>query len=220
MTGGRAVIEAALREKIAELERRSEALAGGERLRDTRHLGECEGWIAEALNVIEFAVPLENNPYRRRAKAIGEGSGAALPKVTSLGAMLGGLLSDMDKGLIADFGNRIRAETFDDFLDHADAYREGGEKQAAGVLAGVVFEDTIRRICRDKGIAEKGEELDQLISALAKQTVITGQQTRQARTAAFVRTKATHAQWDEYDLDGVAQTITLTRALLREHLDG
>jgi hypothetical protein len=41
----------------------------------------------------------------------------------------------MDARLIANFGNRIRAETFDDFLDHADAYRESGERQAAGVLA-------------------------------------------------------------------------------------
>jgi hypothetical protein len=83
-----------------------------------------------------------------------------------------------------------------------------------------VFEDTIRRICRDKGITEKGEDIDKLISALAKETVITGQQARQARTAAFVRTKAAHAQWDEYQLDGVAETITLARTLLRDHLGG
>ncbi len=88
------------------------------------------------------------------------------------------------------------------------------------MLAGVVFEDTIRRICRDKGIVEKGEDIDKLISALAKQAVITGLQARQARTAAFVRTQATHAQWDEYELDGVAETITLTRKLLRDHLGG
>jgi hypothetical protein len=130
------------------------------------------------------------------------------------------LLSDLDAGLIADFGNKIRAETFDDFLEHADAYRQEGQKQAAGVLAGVVFEDTIRRIRRDKGIEEKGEELDKLINALARKTVITGQQARQDRTAGFVRTKATHAQWDAFNLNGVAETITLTRTLLAEHLGG
>jgi hypothetical protein len=179
----------------------------------------CRGWIFEALNIVELAVPIESNSYRRQAKTMAEDRDV-IDAVASLGGLLRGLLSDMDAGLIADFGNRIRAETFDDFLDHADAFRKEGEKQAAGVLAGVVFEDTIRRICRDKGITEKGQELDQLISALAKQVVITGQQARQARIAAFVRTKATHAQWDEYDLDGVAQTITLTRMLLREHLGG
>jgi hypothetical protein len=164
-------------------------------------------------------VPIENNPYRRQATKIAE-AGNFVDQVASIGAILRGLLSDADAGLIADLGNKIRADTFDDFLEHADAYRKEGQKQAAGVLAGVVFEDTFRRICRDKAIDEKGEDIDKLIIAPAKQMVITGQQARQARTAAFVRTMATHAQWDEYELDGVAETITLTRTLLRDHLGG
>jgi len=129
-------------------------------------------------------------------------------------------LPDIDAGLIANFRNQVRAETFDDFLDHADAYRQKDEKQAAGVLAGVVFEDTVRCISRDKNIPDKDEDLEQLINALARKTVITGQQSKQAKMAAHVRTKATHALWDEYDLDGVAVTIQLTRTLLREHLGG
>jgi len=59
-----------------------------------------------------------------------------------------------------------------------------------------------------------------LINALARKTVITGQQSKQAKVAAHVRTKATHAQWDEYELDGVAQTIQLTRTFLGENLGG
>jgi len=47
-------------------------------------------------------------------------------------------------------GNKIRAETFDDFLDHAVFYAKKGRKMEAGVIAGVVFEDTIRRIHREK----------------------------------------------------------------------
>src|SRR5262249_33802799 len=128
------------------------------------------------------------------------------------------LLPDIDAGLLADFGNRVRAETFDDFLDHADAYCKEGEQQAAGVLAGVVFEDTIRRICRDKGIT--AENLEQLLNALARQNVITGQQRTQATVAAHVRAKATHALWDDYTLDAVAQTIQMTKTFLREHLEG
>ena len=37
---------------------------------------------------------------------------------------------------------------FDDFLDHGEAYLKAGRKDPAGVIAGVVLEDTIRRICR------------------------------------------------------------------------
>jgi hypothetical protein len=210
------MLEPALRRKIEQLIRRGTDLIPRTGVpRNTQHIGLCRGWVTEALNVIEQAIPIEPNAYRVQAKKVSL-SGDVLGQVAAIGAMLTGLLADADAGLLADFGNKIRAETFDDFLEHADVYRQEGQKQAAGVLAGVVFEDTIRRICRDKGIDEKGQDIDQL----ARQMVITGQQARQARTAAFVPTQATHAQWDNYDLDGVADTIRITRTLLAEHLGG
>jgi hypothetical protein len=213
------MLEQVIRRKIEDLVRRADPLSGAPR--NSAQVAQAEGWITEALNVIEVAIPIENNAYRRRIREIERRNvGGATNKVGYIAECLRALLPDLDAGLIVDFGNKVRAETFDDFLDHAEAYHKDGEKQAAGVLAGVVFEDTIRRICRDKNVPEKREDLDQLINALARQTVITGQQSKQARTAAHVRTKATHAQWDEYDLDGVAETIRLTRTLLREHLGG
>ena len=91
----------------------------------------------------------------------------------------------------------------------------------AGVIAGVVFEDTIRRIYRDKITDDdKGQKLEELINTLAKQNVITGQQSKQAKVAAHVRTKATHALWDEFDRAGVEATIQITKRFLREHLGG
>ncbi len=90
----------------------------------------------------------------------------------------------------------------------------------AGVIAGVVFEDTIRRIYRDKITDDKDQSLEDLINGLAKRDVITGQQSKQSKVAAHVRTKATHAQWDEFDLTGVEGTIQITKLLLREHLGG
>jgi len=131
-----------------------------------------------------------------------------------------GLLRDIDAGLLNNFANKIRAETFDEFLEHAEWYHAHDRKNEAGVLAGVVFEDTVRRICRDQAIDEKGEKLEELINQLAKKDVITGQQSKQAKVAAHVRTKATHAQWDEFDLDGVASAIKITRIFLAEQLGG
>jgi hypothetical protein len=214
------MLEDAIRKKIEDLLHRAPPLSGAPR--DSRQVSQAHGWLTEAMNVVELAIPLEDNAYRRRIRKLEEehSGGGATSKVGYIAECLRGLLPDIDAELIADFGNKVRAETFDGFLDHAEAYHREGAKQAAGVLAGVVFEDTVRRICRDKGIPEKDEDLDKLISALARQTVITGQQSKQARTAAHVRTKATHAQWDEYDLDGVEETIRLTRTFLRDHLGG
>jgi hypothetical protein len=114
-------------------------------------------------------------------------------------------------GLLTTLSNRVRAEIFDDFLDHAQLYLKDSRKQEAGVIAGVVFEDTIRRICRDKGIDDKDQKLEYLINALTKQGVITGLQSKQAKVGSHVRTKATHARWDEFDLQSVTQTIQITK---------
>jgi hypothetical protein len=211
------MLEEAIRRKIEDLVRRAGDLSGAPR--NSAQVDQSEGWITEAVNVIEVAIPLENNAYRRRIRELGKPiTGGPTRRVGYIAECLRALLPDIDAGLIANFGNKVRAETFDDFLDHAERYRQEGEKQAAGVLAAVVFEDTVRRICRDKNIPDKGESLEQLLNSLARQNVITGQQNKQAKVAAHVRSKATHALWDEYDLNGVAQTIQLTRTFLREHL--
>jgi hypothetical protein len=213
------MLDPAVRQKIEDLIRRSSEIAPpGSRLQNKEHTAACERWITEALNIIDRAVPVEDNAYNRAIARLG-GGGMFLDRVVRMGEILKALLVDSDAGLIADFGNKIRAETFDDFLNHADEYRQEGQHKAAGVLAGVVFEDTIRRICRGKGIADKDQNLEQLINALARRTVITGLQSKQAKAAADVRAKATHALWDEYNLDDVAEVIRLTRRLLEDHLD-
>ncbi len=216
------MIQENVRRKIEDLISRAERLASADIMqRDEQHYAACETFFAETLNAIELAIPLETHPYRQKIKSIARPNGGVAnspQQLRNAGAVLQSALSDIDAGLIADFGNAIRAETFDDFLDHAEAYQQEGQKPAAGVLAGVVFEDTIRRICRGKGISEKGRNLEDLISDLARQGVINALQSKQAKVAAHVRTKATHAQWDEFDLDGVSNTIQTTRRLLQDHL--
>ena len=213
------MIEDNIRRKIQDLVERSRALVGADDMaRDIHHVAQCKGWITEALNVTELAVPMPKNAYRVHIEMAG--GGTTLQRVASIGEMLRALLSDIDAGLLGHLGNKIRAETFDDFLDHAEFYVKERRKMEAGVIAGVVFEDTIRRVFRDKIADDKGQPLEDLINALAKQNVITGQQSKQSKVAAHVRTKATHAQWDEFDLEGVKDTIQITKLFLREHLGG
>jgi hypothetical protein len=217
------MIEENVRRKLTDLVGRAHALADSSSgvARNSRHISLCDGWITEALNIIELAVPLPSNAYRRRVEKLGESSGhTRVQRVGSIAEILSALLSDIDAGLLTNISNKVRAETFDDFLDHAEWYRGENRKQEAGTIAGVVFEDTIRRIYRDKIGNDKGKSVEDLINDLARQDVITGQQSKQAKVGSHVRTKATHAQWDEFDLAGVTATIVITRLLLREHLGG
>ena len=104
-------------------------------------------------------------------------------------------------------------------MDHADAYFADDRKNESGVIAGVVFEDTLRRICRKESITEKGLNLDSLISELTNKGHLTPIKAKRARVAAHVRTKASHAQWDEFELTDVRATIEFTRELIASKLD-
>ena len=87
------------------------------------------------------------------------------------------------------------------------------------MIVGVVFEDAIRRVCRKHDIEERGEKLDGLISALTKSNVLSATKAKRARVAAHVRTKATHAQWDEYDEKDLKTAVEFTEELIAQHVE-
>ena len=61
-------------------------------------------------------------------------------------------------------------------------------------------------------------KLDALISELSSNGILTAVKANRARAAADVRTKATHAQWDEFELDDVRAAISLTREHIKAEL--
>jgi len=138
--------------------------------------------------------------------------------VREFASVLTALLVDSRGGLLATVADCARAEAFDDFLDHVADYMRASKKNEAGVIAGVVFEDSLRRICRKHGIEEKGKKLDALISDLGARNLLTPVKAKRARASADVRTKATHAQWDEFELDDVRATIEFARELVESKL--
>ena len=84
----------------------------------------------------------------------------------------------------------------------------------------MVFEAAIRRAHRKHIGSDTGIQLDELISALVKLDFLTETKAKRARAAAHVRTKATHAQWDEFDLNDVGSAIKFTREFVSDILDG
>jgi hypothetical protein len=137
-----------------------------------------------------------------------------------MAALLTRLLEEIEGGLLTTIENRAIAVTFDDFLDHGAEYLKHGRKDEAAVIAGIVFEDTTRRICRVLGLAENGVALETLISELAKRDppVLTSLKAKRARAASGLRTSAAHARWDEIQLGDVDPVIQFTRELMSAHL--
>lgn len=183
------------------------------------------GWLTSAINCVELLTPL-GSPYQnaaRNAKASFDTahiipttkSARMRDAVGALRSVLTSLLADIRAGLITRLESRIAGETFTDFLSQAE-WMAGRNEITSGVLAGVVFEDAIRRIGRDNDITH--DKVDHIISDLVKAGVITEAKAKSARAAAHVRTKATHAEWAAYDIADVKNAIATTRDLIDAHL--
>jgi hypothetical protein len=182
-----------------------------------RHLG----WLAAAQNAVRMAYPSSGNPYSEQAaKLLEEAYGwPARSCVDRMAALLTRLLEEIEGGLLTTIENHAIAVTFDDFLDHGAEYLKHGRKDEAAVIAGIVFEDTMRRICRVLGVPENGVALDTLISELTKRDVMTELKAKRARAAAGLRTSAAHARWEQIQLGDVNPVIEFTRELMAAHLE-
>lgn len=217
-------IEDAIKKRVLELLEESSRLNIGDEngaAFDERQCQECSAWLASAQNAIHLICDYPQTPYRIRADKIAnkEHGWVIHNAVGEFAALLRNLLLDAEAGLLTSVADQARAETFDDFLDHADAYYADGRKNESGVISGVVFEDTLRRICHKEGVVEKNVKLDGLISELTNLGHLTTIKAKRARVAAHVRTKASHAQWDEFELADVRATIEFTRELITSKLE-
>ena len=217
-------IEKDIESRLKQLLDDSKSLSMGnanDQCTDPIQMQACSAWLTSAQNLVHLIFSDPSSPYRWKTDLIASRSFGHMihSSVGELAAVLIALQNDADLGLLASVADSVRAETFDNFLDHSDAYLRKNSKNEAGVIAGVVFEDTVRRICRKNKIVEKGVQVDQLISDLSSKAVISGMKAKRARVAAHVRTKATHAQWDEFEVKDVRATIEFTRELIDSKLD-
>jgi hypothetical protein len=217
-------IEEGLIRRLSALVEEAQTLRRGTengQVRSDEHLEQCSGWMAGAMNAVQLACPNPNNAYWKKAEAIlSKNYGYTIQSgVGELAEVLKNLLKDIEAGLLTSVADRARAETFDNFLDHGRVYLTDGRVREAGVVCGVVFEDSLRRICRKHKIEEKDVQLDSLISSLVKIQVLSDVKAKRARVAAHVRTKATHAQWGEFEAQDVAATADITQELIEAQLD-
>jgi len=208
--------------RIKKLIDDSIALSKGDdndRLEDLKQKNECVAWLVSALNIV-VKVCDSDSAYLKHVKRVCEKEHGWLvhDAVGEVSSVLSSLLRDAEAGLISSVMNHAMALTFDSFLDHAEHYALVKKKNESGVISGVVFEDSIRRICDNHKITHKDVKLDALINELVKINVFNDLKAKRARVAAHVRTKATHAQWDEFELEGVNATIQFCRELIDQHL--
>jgi hypothetical protein len=183
---------------------------------DSDHFQNCKGWVTGVRSFLRVLFPSGDSIYTQEVDELTkqDWGWTVNQLVGEICAILKHLSADFSAGLLSSIEDQTRILIFDNFLDHARHYLDDNKKNEAGVIAGVVFEDTIRRIADKSSITQAGVNLDKVISALSQAQIISGAMAKRARAAAHVRTKATHAQWDEFESGDAAAAISTTDALV------
>jgi uncharacterized protein YutE (UPF0331/DUF86 family) len=144
--------------------------------------------------------------------------GVPIHLVRKMYGILNSAQEEWSHGLLRKIEYLVAAATFDDFLDHADAYHKGNKKIESSVLASAVLEDTVKKIATKQGTQPSGTSLEPLIDELTKAGVFTLVKAKRIKGFAGVRNHALHAEWEKFDIRDVGELIKGTRELIEEFL--
>ncbi|NQT24299.1 hypothetical protein HQ585_02985 [candidate division KSB1 bacterium] len=180
-------------------------------------VAEYQQWISSSANLINI-VTLPDSTFRKECARILADKDAMTGISSKMIQKMYGLLSsakdEWEQGLLRKIEYMVVAETFDDFLDHADVYHKGNKKTEASVLASAVLEDTVKRIAKKNSVKTKGVSLDPLIDEMVKVGTFTPVKAKRVKAFAGVRNHAMHAEWEEFDIKDVGELIAGTRELI------
>jgi hypothetical protein len=142
-------------------------------------------------------------------------------------AFLKAIRSDLEYGLLDDIENHIDAEINSEFLEQAEslvAIKDSTRSYfGAAILAGVVLEHCLRRICRlldppePEADSGKPRNLGSLIEALKRRGVYNEVTAKQLRSFAGIRTAAVHGQFDQFTEEQAKHMIQGVQDFLARH---
>lgn len=180
-----------------------------------------QAWFTSVDNLIHTIVP-QNNNYIREIELIRQNEnfkyGFSTLAFSQMFGLLGSAQQAWSQGLLRKIEYVIAAETFDDFLNHAEHFHKGNKKIEASVLASAVLEDTVKKICRKNSLNPSGKSLDELIDELAKSDVITPVKAKRYKGYSGVRNSSLHAEWDQIDIKDVGELIKGVREMIEQYL--
>jgi uncharacterized protein (UPF0332 family) len=133
-------------------------------------------------------------------------------------AVLQSAYEEYKGGYLFDARRRIQAELFDDFLEQAEHFSSDGYFGVAAVIAGAVLEDTLRKLCGQKGIILSSvPKLDAMNAELAKQGAYDKLIQKKVTWLADIRNKAAHGKWDEFTNKDADEMVRATRRFTEEY---
>ena len=117
---------------------------------------------------------------------------------------------------IASIYELVHADVFSDFLEMADHLLESGYKDPAGVIAGSVLEEHLRKLCVKSGIDVLkpdglSKKADTLNSELAAKDVYSKLDQKSVTAWLDLRNKAAHGHYADYTTEQVSLLLQSVR---------
>ena len=182
---------------------------------------EVRSWFDSVFNLFRLITTPDMHYYNQVIETQNDSTlkhGVPYWAVQKLCGNLTSLIEEIELGLLKKVEYIYTASAFDDFLDHAEQFHKAGKKIESGVLASIVFEDTIRKISSKHNASDKGDKIELIIDNLTKANAWSSIKAKRIKVYAAVRNKALHAEWTEIELRDVGELITGVRELLEHDL--
>ena len=165
------------------------------------------GWQVKARNLLSRACGAESEHYKRFQDL--ENNTRFIKTynfMLTLKAVFLAAKEDYEGGYLRTIRSLVHAELFDDELEQARELQASGFKAAAAVVAGVVLETTLRKLCGDMGIPVA--KLDRMNADLAKAGLYDKLVQKRVTVLADIRNKAAHGDTAGFNDDDVKGMIT------------
>lgn len=174
-------------------------------------------WKAKARHLIATACGAESVHYIDFVhRESGGGWSTNHETLLQVRAVFNAAREDFDAGMFNSVRSMVQAEVFSNELDQASELMKGGYITAAAVIAGVVLETTLRRLCEDAQI-EPGS-LNKMNADLTKAGTYNLLMNKRITALADIRNNAAHGHPDKFTKDDVADMIDKVEAFVADHL--
>ena len=165
------------------------------------------GWQVKARNLLSRACGAESEYYKQfQASENNARFKNTYSFMLTLRAVFAAAKEDYEGGYLRTIRSLVHAELFDDELEQARELQASGFKAAAAVVAGVVLETTLRKLCGDMGIPVA--KLDRMNADLAKAGLYDKLVQKRVTVLADIRNKAAHGDTVGFNDDDVNGMIT------------
>lgn len=181
--------------------------------------GDWKGWATSVQNLIGATFGEHSPHFKNFLKAYETCDGSDY-QVDALRGIFLSAKEDFEGGYVFDVELRVSGEVFGDFISLSRQSLSEGYKDVAAVLACAALEDALKRYAEINHIEIDGKTLQDVISALKSEGLVSGPQRSILESMPRLRNAAMHADWGKITAPDVSSVVGFVEQFLLTKFSG